>query len=216
MKGIKVFFEAIQAGNQAAVADLLAQNPALLKTRGEKGISAVLTAAYYHEPAIADWLVSQGAPLDIFEACAVGAVGEVERLLDKYPELVNAVALDGFQPLGLAAFFGHADLVTLLLRRGSKPGSAAQNEMRVTPLHSAAAGRHTDIARLLLEGGAPVGAKSTGGFTPLHSAAQNGNEELVRLLLEHGADPHAASDAGKTPADLAREKGHAGVVKLLG
>jgi len=38
---------------------------------------------------------------------------------------LNAVSSDGFSPLGLASFFGHADTVKLLLDRGADTKGAA-------------------------------------------------------------------------------------------
>jgi ankyrin repeat protein len=215
MENEQTFFESIQSGDLATVKKMLSSDPSLLNARSSQGLSPVLTAAYYQEPLIASWLVSQGAPLDIFEACAAGALERVQQILDVDPVLVNNFAPDGFQSLGLAAFFGHETLAGLLLERGAEPDTHSHNGMRVTPLHSAAAGQRLGIARLLVEAGADVNARSAEGFTALHSAAQNGQEELVRLLLEHGADPQASTDSGVKPADLAREKGHEDVVRML-
>lgn len=49
-----------------------------------------------------------------------------------------------------------------------------------------------EVAEILLENHAYVGAKSKQGVTPLHLAAQNGYINLVRLLIErHGATTDA-------------------------
>src|SRR5512135_785824 len=103
------FFAAIKAGSQSEVIQQLELDPALVNARDENGLSAVLTAAYYQEPAIARMLVERGAALTIFEACSVGDVARVQAALEGQPELVNEYAPDGFQPLGLAAFFGHTE-----------------------------------------------------------------------------------------------------------
>ena len=85
------------------------------------------------------------------------------------------------------------------------------NGMAVMPLHSAAAARSAPIARLLLEGGAPVNARQgqdEGGFTSLMEAALNGQLDMVELLMRHGADPFMKDHDGKTAADHARAGGH--------
>jgi uncharacterized protein len=136
-------------------------------------------------------------------------------LLDASPELVNAVAGDGFQPLGLAAFFGQDEVVRLLLMRGAAVDSPSHNLMRVMPLHSAAANRHLEICRMLLENGAPVNATQADDFTPLHEAAQNGQLEMVRLLLDYGAEVNVRKTDSLTPLTLAVQYGHVEVVELL-
>jgi ankyrin repeat protein len=53
--------------------------------------------------------------LDIFEACALGDAECVKALLESDGRLANAVAQDGFGPLGLACFFGHEPVARMLL-----------------------------------------------------------------------------------------------------
>jgi ankyrin repeat protein len=88
----------------------------------------------------------------------------------------------------------------MLLEHGADVGAVARNPLTVQPLHSAAAGGHTVVARLLLEHGADPNARQEGGFVPLHAAAQAGNDELYELLLASGADQDAATDDGRTAA----------------
>src|SRR5512135_3096541 len=142
----------------AEVAQRLEVEPALVNARDENGLSAVLTAAYYQEPDIARLLVQRGAELNVFEACAVGELPRVQALVKQQPDLINAYAPDGFQPLGLAAFFGHTDMVEFLLSQGAAVNSPSRNAMRVMPLHSAIANRRSAIVRLLLDHGADVNA----------------------------------------------------------
>jgi ankyrin repeat protein len=211
----QAFFQAIQQGDQLVVEHLLDQQPSLVDARTEQGLSAVLAAMYDREPAIASLLVARGAKLDVFEAAATGQTEKLQALVAADPRLANATAIDGFQPLGLAAFFGHAEAARFLVESGASVNAASQNPQQVMPLHSAAAGEHLEIARLLLEAGAQVNARQAGEFTPLHSAAQNGQVEMVRLLLAHGADSSVLSQDGRTPADLAQEQGHLEVVEIL-
>jgi ankyrin repeat protein len=84
------------------------------------------------------------------------------------------------------------------------------------PLHSAAAARRDEVARMLIDAGADVNATQEGGYTPLHAAAQNGDVELIDLLLDRGARLDARTDKGETPADLADAANHPMLAKRLG
>jgi hypothetical protein len=46
--------------------------------------------------------MERDVPLDIFAASGCGQLDRVKALLGANPEQANAVAADGFQPLGLA------------------------------------------------------------------------------------------------------------------
>ena len=206
--------DAAQHGRADEVARLLDSDPALLQST-RSGVSGVRIALYHRHPEIARLLVDRGARLDVFDASALGETARLRDLLAADPALANAVASDGFTPLGLASFFGHPEAAKLLLATGAVPNFAAQNSTRVAPLHSAVAGGNVEIVRELLARGADVHARQDVGFTALHGAAAEGGEEMIRLLLDHGADPVAKNDAGKTPADLARERGREKAVALL-
>ena len=209
------FFDAIKQGDRQAVERMLAEDASLAGAREPGGSSAVLTAIYYQEPEIADLLIDRGAPLDMFEASAAGRVSVVAELHDRDPALVEAWAPDGFQPLGLACFFGHAAMVELLLERGAPVSSPSRNSLAVQPINSAAAGQHVDIVQMLLARGANPSARQGEGFTPLHAAAENGQVEMIQLLLAHGAEPNALSNKNKTPRELAMAAGHTEAAALL-
>lgn len=209
------FFEAIKTGDRAKVEQILATEPDLARATTANGLSALLLAAYYQEPAIAALLAGERNDLTIFEAATVGRARGVATLLDADSALLDAVAADGFTPLGLASFFGQPEVVDLLLARGANVNLASQNAMRVAPLHSAVAQRRIDIARQLLAHGANVNAVQADDFTPLHGAAQNGQAEMVALLLQCGADVNARQANGHTALTLARAVGADDVIALL-
>jgi uncharacterized protein len=155
-------------------------------------MSELLQAIYRGDKDKADELLAADPELDVFEAAAVGKTERLRKLLGRDPSLANAWADDGFQPLGLASFFGHTGAVRLLLEHGAEVNSASRNEMGVMPLHSAAATddpetRH-EISKLLLEHGADPNARQQDEFTPLMAADQHGDERLRTLLLEYGAE----------------------------
>jgi len=155
-------------------------------------MSELLQAIYRGDQARAEELLAAGPELDVFEAAAVGHADRLRELLDGEPSLANAWADDGFQPLGLASFFGRVEAARVLLERGAEVNSASRNEMKVMPLHSAAATSDPEaryeLASLLLEHGADANARQQDEFTPLMAADQQGDERLRELLIRHGAE----------------------------
>ena len=135
--------------------------------------------------------------------------------LARHPELVNAVAEDGFQPLGLACFFGHLEAADYLVAVGASINLPSNNELHATPLQSAVAGGHASIVKILLKNGAQPNVRERGGFTPLHIASANGDVESIQLLILAGADLHLRSNDDKLPLHLAEEKGHARAAEIL-
>ena len=208
-------FDAIRAGDAARVTTVLEQQPGLATARNERGHSAVLIAQYHRKSDIVRLLLARRPALDVHDAAAVGDTARLTSLLDGDASLVNVASVDGFFPLGLAAFFGQADAVRLLLARGADVQAVARNPMRVQALHSAVAARSAPIVRMLLEAGAPVNEAQQDGWTPLHGAVHNGDVEIVRQLLERGADPRQQNDHGTSPIGLAADEGKAEILKLL-
>lgn len=213
------FFGAIGIGDVARVEALLATDPALASATNEAGISAVLWAAYHGQAGTLKRLLAAGVDLNVFEAAAVGDLARLRTLLHKDPALARAHSVDGFSALGLAAFFGHPEVLSALLAAGANPDAASLNPMRVTPLHSAVAHRNPDVslrmAELLLGAGADPNVQQHGGWTPLHQAAAHGQGELVELLLAHGADIRTRSEDGQSAEEKATAGGHDDVARRL-
>ena len=154
-------------------------------------MSELLQAVYRGDQQKVDELLAEHPELDIFEAAAVGDTERVRELLDADPQAADAWAADGFQPLGLAVFFGHPETARLLLDAGAEVNSPSRNDFKVMPLHSACAVRDADkryeLAKLLLEHGADPNARQKDEFTPLMEADQVGDARLRELLVQHGA-----------------------------
>lgn len=203
------FLEAVKNGDRETVDRMLDSDPTLASAKDEGGTSAVLLAHYYGRADVAAALLSRAHELDIFEAATAGDARRVTELVDRDPNLANAVAHDGYSPLGLAAFFKRRDVVKALLERGAKP-SVPSRDQGFTPLHSAVAtdagASDRELIRNLLAAGADPNLRSREGGTPLHTAAFTGDIDVVELLLAYGADPTATDRKGNTPLDVARDR----------
>lgn len=215
MSDVKAFHELVKKGDLAAVQSALAADPALLEAANDSGQSSFLLAKYYRQNAVADYLLSLNPKLDVFDNCVAGATAEALAEIDSAPELLEARSSDGWTPLHLAAFFGHAELAKALLNRGAAIEALATNAMQNTPLHAAAAGSQVPLVTLLLEQGANPNARQHGGWTALHAAAQTGNRTLAEALLAHGADPTIRAENNQTPLDMALLHAHGDIASLF-
>jgi len=207
--------EYITTGDLVGLNTLLAQNPALAKTATSHHVSPLMLSCYYKKPEVTAFLMKYIDEVNLFEAVAAGKFDVVAHLVYTYPDAINYYAEDGFTPLGLACYFGQYEIARFLILKGADVNMASNNGYNVYPIHSAAAGNHTDIAALLIESGANINVRQQAGVTPIHSAAQNGNLELLILLLENNADINIRMEGGKLPADLAREKGFMEIAEAL-
>ena len=127
-KGVLVLtheiFEVVRAGNTARLKDLLAADRSLATARDARGNTPVLVAQYHDKREAVAVLLDADPELDIFDAASVGRTARVAEWLDRDPALLEAPSSMGFSPLALAAFFGQADTVKLLLDRGADPKPA--------------------------------------------------------------------------------------------
>ena len=208
-------FEAIQAGDVERVRGLVAADRTAAAARDEQGVSAVRRARYRMQDDLVDTLLAANPQMDLFDAAVLGRADRVAELLDGDPDLVQAPSGDGATALHLAAFFGSAETVRLLLERGADAGAVAEGFNGVQPLHSAVASRRQETVEAILEHGCDVNATQRGGYTALQGAAHAGHAAMIDLLLEHGADAAARNDEGKSAADLAREVGREAIAERL-
>ncbi len=208
-------FAAIDADDAPAVSAIVSQDPALASARGDDGVSAVLHARYRHARATTDALLAADPDLDVFDAAALGYLDRLRGHLIDDPALATAFTTDGFTALHLAAFFGKAQAARVLIDAGASVAAFTTNAFANQPLHAAAAGRHVEVARVLLAAGADIDMPQHGGYTPLHEAAASGDVELVELFLSAGASPSATADDGWTPAQVAEAAGHTDLARRL-
>lgn len=203
MQPTEQIVRAVKDGDAPLVRDLVRKDPRLASARDGKGISVVMQAVYFRRNEVLSILLATNPPLDLFEAAALGKRELMAMLVDEDPAEMAACSPDGFTPLHLSCFFGHFHCAQLLIREAADVNAVADNPMAVAPIHSAAAGRHLDIVKLLLDNGACINARQHGGWTALHAAAMNGDQAMLDALLDAGADAGLKSDDGRTAADMA-------------
>jgi ankyrin repeat protein len=200
-------FDAIEAGDDAAVDAILDADPALASSRDASGVSALMQALYRFDKPLVERVQRNVGELDVFEAAAFGDVDRLTALLGADPGLVTSYSGDGFTALHFAAFFGRFEAAALLIERGAEVDAFGRGWMTGTPMHSAVSRLQSDVVRILLEAGAKPNVRQSAGWTPLHSSAANGDVTSVELLLASGADPAATNDEGRSVIELATESG---------
>jgi ankyrin repeat protein len=135
-------------------------------------------------------LLAQQPELNVFEAAALGRADRLREVLAQGPQSANAYGDDGFQPLGLACFYGHVEAARVLLERGADPNTLSRNEhIKTNALHAAAASENKgpevryELCKLLLDHGADPGIPQGGSESrAIDAARQNGDERLEQLL----------------------------------
>src|ERR1700676_885553 len=123
----KALFEAIRAGDLAAVKSLVGADPSLASARNDSGVSGVLTAVYTGRQEIRDYLIASGAVLELHDAAAVGNLGRVRELVERHGAQANSYSPDGFPVVALAAFLGHLEIVEYMAARGADIDAVATN-----------------------------------------------------------------------------------------
>ena len=139
--------------------------------------------------------------------------------------------------LAMAAYFGHTDVVQLLISKG-----ADINKKDISgkcPLHWAAEQGHFDTVRLLINlgaqpaltllayngqktslqmlllAGADPNMRDSDGHTALTRAALMSHEDIVRLLLQSNANPNEGDQYDNTPLHAAAREGSKRIAQIL-
>ena len=175
----------------------------------------------------------------LIDAAKGGDLGGLRRLLDSDPRLAVQRLPSGESPLMAALYRGHHAIVDALVDAGAEvdifaaaatgrlthleraltvPGAVtAYSYDGWTPLHLAAFFGQLGAARLLLNGGAEVGAVSRNSLknTPLHAAAAGKHADVALLLLEAGADAKTVDCGGHSAERIATDNQLSTVISAI-
>jgi len=200
--GTTALFNAVEKGHVAVVEKLLEHNAeANLSSRDNE--SPLIQACHRGHHEIVKHLlkasnikINQKRKTDgatcLFVACREGATECVTHLLSNDLLFINASKTNGRSPLFIASFFGHSDIVSMLIAHSHRMHKLRMNH-----------------------GVLDVNQCDSKGFTPLFVAAQNGHTAIVTLLLQNKADVNQAEQRGHTPLWISALRGHVEVVRVL-
>ena len=166
--------------NLPRVKAMLAEHPDLLNVAHEWAPgdreTAIQAAAHAGSSHVAQFLLSQGAPLEICTAASLGRKETVEQILRGDSNLIHARGAHGIPLMAHAAFSGDVALAQVLFERGAREGMSMA-------LSNAVSKGHLELTQWLLEYGNPdLGWKNYDGKTALDIVRERNHAELVTLL----------------------------------
>ncbi len=213
--------DAVKSQDEATVRLLINQQSDINAVQPD-GATALHWASYVNDLELAKLLVDAGASLDAANdygvtplalACDNGSAQMVTYLVAAGAS-VKLTRSTGETPLMTCARTGALKAVQVLLDHGADP-NVAEEWHGQTALMWAAAERHIDVVRMLLENNADVHAVSEAGSTVLLIAARENEPEIVSLLVEFGANVNDMAPDGVTPLIVATVRGHAALAMRL-
>ncbi len=145
----------------------------------------------------------------LYLAAKVGFKDIVNFLLGKEAD-PNRSGSGYDSPLFIAAYYGHADAVRLLVQAGAEI-TKSTNE-RKSALYIAY--DSADVTRILLENGADVNDVYD-NWSALYAAAYFNKTEVVKLYTQHKADLEIEDKFGMAALSIAASNGNTKVVELL-
>lgn len=144
--------------------------------------------------------------VDVMNAAQAGDSWKMQALIDKGALKVNSQ--DSIDALATAAYNGHNDVVTVLLRNGADPTA---NDSQA--LLAALQGGQMNIAERLMGYGAQATAQNSRG---LMIAAETGDSYMAQTLILFGADATANDSAALKQAQANGFENVATVLKAAG
>jgi len=179
---------------------LLIDRGADVNARANSRFTALMVAAQYQEG---------NAAINLLLDCGA----QVAPPSGAPPPVFNA------NPFVLAAYAGNAKSLPRLLAVGSRIDDAfiAIGTSRTTPMLGAFKFGDAEVARTLLDLGAPVDFADGNGITMLGRAALNNDVEMARMLIARGANVNVVDKLGMTPLLWAAniDFGDARMIELL-
>ena len=219
--GLQPLHYAIQEDKTEIAKLLIEQGADLadLQSQSYLGVTPLCMAIQQGDREIIQLLGDRYVPQDLATSIVLKQWSQAQNLIEAKPDLLttNSILLHYTIKQGLL------EATSWLLDRGIDIEIRAKYLLddfvaNLTPLQAAVEVNQFEIARLLIERGADVNAKTTGELeiTALHDAAADGYLDLIRLLVESGADLNKRDNIGsRIPLDWAKYFQQPVAVELL-
>jgi len=188
---VEQLFTAIRENRPAEVKRLLHANRSLASSRNSKGVSAVTAA--------------------LFVRSGEGFVPPRENAVLS-ALLAHRAPIDRFEAAALSGRVRVAQEID-----ADSAYLTAESGFGWTPLHFAAYAGNLEVAKLLLDRGAPIDRRANTKFrnTPLQVSLLTAQEEMASMLVARGADVRIEQDGGFTALHEAAQIGSEKLIALL-
>ncbi len=178
---------------------------------GKDHATALFLAASYHQDNMLSLLLQGGADPNeaLWISAVLGKVSFVRQLL-QHGANVNERSPDNNTPLFYAAYFGHTDVINVLLSE-----KARLKKEVISPLFVAAEQGHHEAVKLLIKKGLDHRWYDPAGFRSIHVACYYGHARVVDALMQAGAKINVLSHDGRTPLYIALSRNHIDIAERL-
>ena len=161
-------------------------NRAEIKTNDKQKL--LVLAIKLRQTSLVKFFIDDGADIEKLKllpvAAKVGARNLVEMLIIADGIDIDQTGGDGRTALGIAAYYGHDNIVKLLLKKKAKID--AVDRRGKTAFMLAAYRGQLNTVRLLRDQGATIDLLTDGGSDALTFAALGGHYQMVKLLIKYG------------------------------
>ena len=220
--------DAARSGDLKKVKAMLAADPTAISAKDKNGDTALHQAALHGQYAVAAFLISAGADVNVKNNYAPFLPNDLNQefmtrnhqdpvilLSTQAADTLNQLSTQGrteeegkgtgYTPLGLSEFSdNHNKMVQLLIAHGADVN--AQGSSGATPLFWAVMRDQKDDVKFLLDHGANPNLADAYKDTPLICAVQLGFESLVEPLVDKGADVNAIDETPARALTYAKHK----------
>ncbi len=168
-------------GNFDVVKEMLREHPELLNAVWDQvHETAIQAATQTGQREIAEFLIAQGAPVDICTAAMLGDVKRVDAMLQADPSLAHAKGSHDYPVLYHACLSGNPDIAELLQQYGGGEG-------KEFAMHAAVqSGSAEMVTWLLANGVSDVNMPNYENKTPLTVALEKGYFDIADMLQSEG------------------------------